>query len=71
MATRSIAPKEIYKAFNAVTRKYEEVDIDLGEFMEGDRVVKMFWCNSAKKYVTIPGCSLIVLTEQGWVIDND
>lgn len=52
---------EIYKAYNAITRKMETINLDEAEIVPGMRIVKMFWCQSANTYVSVPGASLFVV----------
>ncbi len=44
----------IFKAFNQMTRKFEEVTAE-SELLPGQTVIRMFWCQSADRFVTVPG----------------
>lgn len=50
--------KNIFKAFNETTRKYEVIDLNEAELVPGQKVLKMFWCNTAERFVTVPGASI-------------
>lgn len=58
--------KPIHKAFNQETRKYEVVDIELDEFAIGATVLEFVYSGQLEKYVTIPGASIMQLTNNGW-----
>jgi hypothetical protein len=50
--------KEIYKVFNPTLRRYETIDLEAIEHFEGMTLIKMYFCNTIGKYVTIPGDAL-------------
>jgi hypothetical protein len=54
-----------YVAFNPQTRKHEEIDPELAELVPGETVIRMFYCRSAQKFVTVPGASLYVVNADG------
>ncbi len=60
----------IWKACNEITRKMEEIDIEVSELYEGQSVYQMFWCESAQRYVSIPGATLHTVKD-GDVVLND
>ena len=59
-----------YVIFNPQTRKHDEIDLEVGELLPGETIVKLFYCRRANRYVTVPGASLftvqddLTLTEQ-------
>jgi hypothetical protein len=57
--------KEIYKAFNPLTRRMETIYPDEAEILEGEVLIKMYWCEAIAKYCTVPGASLYRVTADG------
>lgn len=55
----------IWKMFNETARGYEEIDLDEAELLPGQTVMRLFWCESAQRYVTIPGASQYVVNKDG------
>jgi hypothetical protein len=53
--------KEIFKAFNPLTRRMQTIYLDEAEILEGEILIKMYWSRSIGKYVTIPGASLYLV----------
>jgi hypothetical protein len=53
----------IYKQFNQITRKYE--DVKLSDVEIGSTVIKIFWSKNMKKFVTVPGESTQIVTAKG------
>ncbi len=51
----------IWKAYNPLTRHYEEIDPDEAELLPGQTMLRMFWCQSAGRYLTVPGASLYAI----------
>jgi hypothetical protein len=50
-----------WEAYNPTTRTMETVDIEEMELAPGLRLIQMFWCERAKRFVTIPGASVFVV----------
>lgn len=50
--------KNIFKMFNETTRKMETIEVEDAELLPGQKVIKMFFCNLAGRYVTVPGASI-------------
>lgn len=48
-------PEIKWIANNPITRKYEEIDIETAELLPGQTAMKLYYCRSFDKYVTIPG----------------
>ena len=44
----------IFETWNSTTRKFERVT-STDEVEPNEMVMPMFWCESAQRYVTIPG----------------
>lgn len=61
-------PPHIDTAFNEVTRRYEAIPLDEAELVTGQSIMRLFWCESGQRYVTIPGASLFVVNQQGKLI---
>lgn len=47
-----------YQMFNDESRSWEDVDVGDAEILPGQSVLKVYWCNSIRRYVTCPGASL-------------
>ena len=52
----------IFKAYNAMTRRMEKVTPE-SELQPGQKVLRYYWCNSIDGWVTIPGASEFVVTD--------
>lgn len=64
-------PEIKWISHNPMTRKYATVDLVNDEFVTGQTVLKLFWCNSAEKYCTIPGDCIYRLNERNeWILED-
>lgn len=57
----------MYSTYNSNTRKYEEIDVEVDELVEGMRIVRRFWSNDCG-FVTIPGASLYIVNKHGEMV---
>ena len=55
--------KEIFQTYDPKQRKH--VTIDPANLIAGERFTKLFWCKSAKRYITIPGASGFIVADDG------
>lgn len=55
-----------YQKYNPATRKHE--DIDPRDMMSGDEVVKLFYCESRGRWMTIPGESRFKVSSQRFLV---
>jgi ketosteroid isomerase-like protein len=63
--TRTTQPTTIWTMYNTETRRHEVVHLNEAELLPGETVVQMFWCESGKRYVTVPGASLYTVQADG------
>ena len=56
-------PSSKFQMLNDKSRKWEDVDIDVAEILPGQTVMKVFWLNSIRRYVTIPGDCIYRMNE--------
>jgi len=52
--TEQERPRIKYTCWNPISRRHEEVFPE-SEILESELVIPLFWCNSAKTYVSVPG----------------
>jgi hypothetical protein len=60
---------ELWTAKNPLTRKYEPVDVALAELPPGTRLIRAYRADD--RYVTIPGASLYIVSQDGQVVPNE
>jgi hypothetical protein len=72
MANKSnVRPEIKWIAHNPITRSYETADLVNDEFVTGQTVMKLFWCQSVEKYCTIPGDCIYRLSKGNeWVLES-
>lgn len=44
-----------YQMYNSQTRRHEVIDLAVGEFLPGQRVMATYWAGD--RFVTVPGAS--------------
>lgn len=54
--------------WNEITRRYERIDLQKAGLAAGQRVLRLYWCESGQRYVTVPGASLYVVGPHGDLI---
>ena len=64
-------PEIKWIARNPMTRKYETIDIEVAEILPGQTVMKLFYCNSFEKYVTIPGDCIYRMNKNNELVLED
>lgn len=60
---------ELWTAVNRATGKREIIDPE-GELIEGETIVKLYYCKRLDGYVTVPGASLFKVAPDGCTLDD-
>jgi hypothetical protein len=59
---------ELWSAVNPASGKRELVDPE-GEFIPGEKIVKLYYCKHLDAYVTVPGASLFKVAADGCALE--
>lgn len=67
--TRTANPPKWFM-HSSETRRYEEIDLDDCELVEGQTVMLMFYSLQGRRYMTVPGASLHIIRNGQPVLDR-